>query len=295
MSSRAGRPDLPARELARQIRALPAALYEFAIFDGRSVRRVWRAKQALRAVPWLMHRNARGGHVYVRPATTACVLVDGLTADALAAIRADGLAPAAVVEAGPASYQAWFRLGRELDPKLCTCVGQLLAARYGGDPARADVRRLGRAAGFVNRTAELAGPGGRYPRVLLDEARGRVTPKADELVDAAGERLARRDAERAAASASRKGKAGNGREKDPQSFLAREVARIAKRNGKATDRTRAIATAARRMALAGYRRAEVAAALASCPELRRRKRGRVEDYAERTAAWACGAVRRRPR
>lgn len=293
MSSRAGRSDLPARELARQIRALPAALYAFAVFDGRWVRRVWRPKQALRAVSWLKHRNARGGHVYVRPATTACVLLDGLSVDALAEVRSDGLTPAAVLETGPASFQAWFRLGRELGPRLGAGVAQVLAGRYGGDPARADARRMGRAAGFLNRTADLAGPGGCYPRVLLDEARGRVTPNADELIAAAEERLARREAERAGAA--RRGKAGNGRAKDPRAFLDSEIARIAKRHGKGTDRNRAFAAAARRMALAGYAQAEVAAALASCPELRRHRRGGVETYAARTAAWAFGAVRRRPR
>ena len=295
MSSRAGRQDLPARELARQIHALPAPRYEFAVFDGRTVRRVWRPKQALRAVGWLRHRNGRGGHVHVRPATTACVLADDLCADALAAIRADGLKPAAVLKTAPARFQAWFRLGCEPDPKIAACVARILAARYGGDPARAGARGLGRAAGFLNRTAELAGPDGRYPRVLLAEARGRVTPNAEELVAAAAERLARREAERAAAHAERGDKAGNGRAQEPRAFLEREIARIAKRHGKDTDRSRAFAAAARRMALAGYAQADVGAALASCPELRRHKGGAVGDYAARTAAWAFGVVRRRPR
>ncbi|MDE0002787.1 MAG: DNA-primase RepB domain-containing protein [Rhodospirillaceae bacterium] len=263
------------------------------MFDGRTVRRVWRPKQALRAVNWLKHRNGRGGHVFLRPATTACVLVEDLSADALAEVRGDGLTPAAVLQASPASFQAWFRLGRELGPKLGTCVAQVLAGRYGGDPARADARRMGRAAGFLNRAAELAGPGGRYPRVLLDEARGRVTPRADELVAAAEERLARREAERAAGAP--KVKAGNGRAKDPRAFLDREVGRIAERHGKGTDWSRAFAAAARRMALAGYAQAEVKAALASSSELRRRRRGGADDFAGRTVAWAFGAVRRRPR
>ena len=101
MSSRAGRSDLPARELARQIRALPAPRYEIAVFDGRMTRRLWRGRQALRAVAWLADRNRRGGHVHLRPVGAACVLVPGLDADALAAIRADGLAPAAVLETAP--------------------------------------------------------------------------------------------------------------------------------------------------------------------------------------------------
>ena len=295
MSSRAGRPDPAARELARQIHALPAARYEFAVFGGRTVRRVWHPKQALRAVGWLKHRNGRGGDVCLRPASSACVLVEGLGAEALAEARADGLAPAAVLETGPANFEAWFRLGREVGPKTATCVAQALAARYGGDPAKADARRLGRAAGFLNRAAELAGADGRCPRVLLDEARGRVTPNAEELVAAAEERLARREARRAAADAARGGGSGNGRAQDPRAFLEREVARIAKRHGTGVDRGRAIAAAARGMALAGYPQTEVAAALASCPELRRRKGGAGADCARRTAAWAFGEIRRRPR
>ena len=207
MSSRAGRPDPAARELARQIHALPAARYEFAVFDGRMTRRLWRKRQALRSAAWLADRNRRGGHVYLRPVTTACVLLDGLGAGDLDAIRADGLAPAAVLETAPGAFEAWFRLGREQDAKVAACVGQVLGARYGTGPGAADPARLGRAAGFTNRTAALRESDGRFPRVLLADARGRVTPKADELVAAAEERLCRRAAERAAR---RKDKAGGG-------------------------------------------------------------------------------------
>ena len=291
MSSRAGRPDLPARELARQIRALPAPRYEFAVFDGRWVRRVWRGRQALRAVGWLKHRNGRGGRVHMRPATSACVLVEGLVAESLEAMRDDGLAPAAVLETAPRAFEAWLRLGCEPGPELGRGVEQVLAARYGAVPAEAGVRRLGRAAGFLNRSAALAGADGRYPRVLLVEARGRVTPKAEELVAAAAERLSRRRADGAA----RLGGAGNGRAADPQAFLAREVERIARRHGKATDRPRAFAAAARGMALAGFTEAEVAAALAASPEVRPRKAGGCGDHAARIAAWAFGTLRRRPR
>ena len=294
MSSRAGRPDPAARELARQIHALPAARYEFAVFDGRWVRRVWRAKQALRAAGWLAHRNGRGGHVYVRPATAACVLVDGLTADALGAIRADGLAPAAVVEAAPGAYQAWFRLGRELEPRLAACAAQVLAARYRADPAAAGARP-GRAAGFRNRSAGLADPDGRYPVVRLDEARGRVTPKADELVAAAVDRIAARETQRAAAR--RAGKAGgNGAPAGrAEAVAAKRLARMAERHGAGIDWSRAFAATAAAMARAGFGREHVAAALAACPEVRARKGERADDYAARTAAWAFGAVRRPPR
>ena len=294
MSSRAGRPDLPARELARQIRALPAPRYEIAVFDGRMTRRLWRGRQALRSAAWLADRNRRGGHVHLRPVTTACVLVDGLDADALAAIRADGLAPAAVLGTAPGVFEAWFRLGREPEAKVAACVAQVLAARYGDGPGSADCARLGRAAGFANRTAALRDSDGRYPRVLLEDARGRVTPKADELVAAAEERIERRRAARAARSGDKVGE-GDGRGKRADAALAREIARIARRHGAATDWNRAFAAAAGRLARDGYGRTEVAAALAACPRIRARRGDRAGDYAERTAAWAFGALRRRPR
>ena len=293
MRNRAGRQDLPARELVRQLAALPAAQYEFAVFDGRTTRRVWRARQALRSLGWLRHRNDRGAHVQFRPATTACVLVDDLSADAARAMAADGLAPAAVVEAAPGEFQAWFRLGRELGPKLGRCAAQVLAARYGGDPASVDLRRLGRAAGFTNRGAEYTDADGRYPRVRLTEARGRVTPRADELVAAAEERLREREARRREAAAKTERRRTDGEEAG--AFLAGEVARLARRHGSDTDRSRAAAVAARRMALAGFGQDDIVAALAASPELGRLRAGRVGDHAARTAAWAFGGAVRRPR
>ena len=293
MSSRAGRSDPAARELERQLHALPAARYEFAVFDGRTVRRVLGAKRALAAVGWLKHRNGRGAHVYVRPVTTACVLVEALTPESLARVRGDGLAPAAVVEAAPGRLEAWFRLGVEAERELHLCVARILAARYGGGPGEADVPRLGRAAGFSNRTAGLADGDRRYPRVRVREARGRVTSGADELLAEAEARLAERGGRRAA---SRGSGAAAGRAPSvphgPHRVLARELARLSRRYGAATDRRRAEAAAARRMALGGWSRSAVAAALAACPETVREHDGDVDRDVGRIVARAFGDVRR---
>jgi len=290
VSGGAGGFDVPAQELVRQMRALPAARYEFAVLDSRMVRRVWRQRQALKSMAWLRQRNAGGAHVLFRPATTACVLVEGLSAEGLSAAVADGLSPAVVAEAGPDDFQAWFRLGCELGPTVATCVGRILAARCGGDPAAADFRRLGRAAGFANRALEYADGDGGYPLVRVVAAKGRVTPGAEELVAEAEERL-RAGKERR--HGSRAGGGSSGR--DPGAFLAREVGRIVCRHGATADMGRAEAAVARRMALAGFGRDGVAEALAAVPDVRRRKGGCAADYAERTAAWAFGAKRRRPR
>ena len=130
--------------------------------------------------------------------------------------------------------------------------------------------------------------------MVLVEARGRVTPKGDELVAAAEARLAGREAERAAVRG--KGKAGgDGCPADPVAYAEKQIAGSAERHGAATDWGRAFAAAARRMALAGFDEANLAAALAACPQVRARKGEETEGYAERMAAWACGGPRRRPR
>ena len=277
----------PSRELARQLHALPAAQYAFAVFGRRNLQRVWRARHAERSVAWLAERNALGGRVCLRPATTACVLVEDAHADGLEALAGDGLAPAVVVETGAGALQAWFRLGMAPAPRVATRVAKMLAARSGADPATAAFDRFGLAAGFVLPGA--AGGDGDSARVRVVEARGRVAVRGEELVAEAEETVRRHLPSRAPAS-------DGPRPRDhPRAFLARELARLARRYGADTDRARALAAAARRMAVAGYERAEVVETLAGSRSVRRLKAGGEAQYAERVAAYAFGAARRTPR
>ena len=281
----------PSRELARQLHALPAAQYAFAVFRPRNLRRVWRARHAMRSIAWLAERNALGGRVCVRPATTACVLVEDADADALEALGRDGLAPAVVVDNGAGALQAWFRLGSAPEPKVATRVAKMLAARCGGAPAAAAFDRLGLAAGFVLPAAAPGGDGA-TARVRVVEARGRVAVRGDELVAEAQETVRRRlDGRVPGPDAD-----APPRPRDPpRAFLGRELARLARRYGPGTDRARALAAVARRMAVAGYERAEVVEALAASRSVRRLRAGGEAAYAERVAAYAFGAARRRPR
>ena len=285
----------PARELARQLNALPAAQYAFAVFGPRTVRRVWRARHAMRSIAWLAERNALGGRVCLRPATTACVLVEDAAWGALEALAGDGLAPAVVVESGTGALQAWFRLGCAPEPKVATRVAKVLAARSGAEPATAAFDRLGLAAGFVHPGAP--GRDGASARVRIVEARGRVAVRGEELVAEAEETLRRRAESRAPPSDGPRvdERPGPRPRHHPRAFLGRELARLARRYGAGTDRARALAAVARRMAVAGYERAEVVETLAASRSVRRLKAGREAQYAERVAAYAFGAARRTPR
>ena len=280
----------PSRELARQLHALPAAQYAFAVFRPRNLRRVWRARHAMRSIAWLAERNALGGRVCLRPATTACVLVEDADADLLEALGRDGLAPAVVVDNGAGALQAWFRLGCAPEPKVATRVAKLLAARCGGAPAAAAFDRMGLAAGFVLPAA--AGGEGASARVRVVEARGRVAVRGDE----AGGRGPGDASPARGAKRTRPGRRCAPRPRDaPRAFLGRELARLARRYGPGTDRARALAAVARRMAVAGYERAEVVETLAASRSVRKLRAGGEAEYAERVAAYAFGAKRRRPR
>ena len=285
----------PSRELARQLHALPAAQYAFAVFGRRNVRRVWRARHAMRSIAWLAEHNAGGGRVCLRPATTACVLVEDADADALEALAGDGLAPAVVVDNGAGALQAWFRLGCAPEPKVATRVAKVLAARCGADAATAVFDRFGLAAGFVLPGA--AGGDGPQALVRVVEARGRVAVRGEELVAEAEEVLRRRAESRAPAS---NGPGADERQAPrprhhPRAFLGRELARLARRYGADTDRARVLAAVARRMAVAGYERAEVVETLAASRSVRRLRPSHEAKYAERVAAYAFGALRRWPR
>ena len=285
------------RELGRQLEALGARQFEFGILGADMARRVWTAADAMRAVGWLSYRNTRGAHVYTRPAGTGTVLVDDLTASALEAAAADGVAPAAVVETSPDNYQAWIRFPDQLGRDVASCAGRVLAKRYGGDPASIDFRHLGRAAGFTNRKAEHRDEEGRYPWVRVVGAEGGVTPNADELRAEAEELFAAMEAERAARAAGVNGaarrSAGSGR--SAAEAFEREVQKVRRRYGGSTDMSRADAAAAKRLARDGFGESEVAYAIAVSGSVQKRKRGHVEDYAQRTAAWAFGRTRRRRR
>jgi hypothetical protein len=168
----------------RQIAAMAADVFEVGLFKPRlpgdtpdepeMLPRVWDRETLLRSVGWLCFQNAHGRNIYVRPkGEHHFSLVDDLTADAIQKMKADGFAPAVVVETSPANFQAWLDHGEVLPKQLSTLAARTLAARYGGDKGAADWRHFGRLSGLTNRKTRYRGDDGRYPFVRLVEATGR--------------------------------------------------------------------------------------------------------------------------
>jgi len=121
----------------------------------------------------LKAHNARGAHIYVRPAGEhRFTVLDDLNQDGVDQLTADGYDPCAVVETSLGNFQAWLKHDSEYPAPLSTFIAQTLAKRYRADPSAADWRRFGRLPGFTNCKPKYRKSNGLYPYVLLRSATG---------------------------------------------------------------------------------------------------------------------------
>ena len=164
----------------------------------RAEARRWTAAEIEHALPWLKRANAQGREVLIRPAPgedARLVLMGGLNAAEVERMRRAGREPAVVVESAPGRLEGWVRVPACDEARRWEVLRQLAAER-GADPAREEVGRYGRLAGFTN-PRERAGE--REPWVLCRASAGREASAGAELVAAAGQRLEARAQEAAAA------------------------------------------------------------------------------------------------
>jgi hypothetical protein len=131
----------------------------------------------------LRHDNAKGAHIYIRPAGVHCLsLLDDLSSEAIERMRTEGFEPAVVVETSPNNFQVWLNHGQVLAAPVSTRAAKLLAERFSGDLSSADWKHFGRLAGFTNPKPERQLPSGMRPFARLRSAKGRVYSKAAEFV-----------------------------------------------------------------------------------------------------------------
>src|SRR4029077_18706001 len=72
-------------------------------------------------IKWLRHENAKGSHIYVRPAGAHCLgLLDDPCAGAIDRMKAEGFEPAVVVETSTDNFQAWLNHGQVLEAPMST-------------------------------------------------------------------------------------------------------------------------------------------------------------------------------
>ena len=138
-------------------------------------------------IKWLRHENAKGAHIYVRPAGVHCLsLIDGLSAKEIDRMKADGFEPAVVVETSPDNFQAWLNHGQVLEAPMSTRAAKELVERFGGNRSSADWRHFGRLAGFTNPKRERQLSSGMRPFARLRSATGHVYSKAAEFIAGIG-------------------------------------------------------------------------------------------------------------
>lgn len=194
-------PKLTMQAIHRQLAAMPCPLYLVRLIHHGTRRvwpgdRIWTAAQLLdpAAIGFLRIRNREGYDVYVQPyaadrnAGYTLLDLDAADANILRRLRADGCHPCAVLQTSPGHLQAWIHVSLSpLEPRLATAVARQLARHYGGDPASADWRHLGRLAGFTNQKTVRRMWSGYAPWVTIVQARTGVAPNADSLLRSARE------------------------------------------------------------------------------------------------------------
>ena len=168
--------DRTQNAVERMLEALDAPAYDLGILSERGMLPGLSnliAAGVFSRLPLLKAHNARGAHIYIRPAGEhRFTVLDDLNLDSVNRLAGDGLEPCAVVETSLGNFQAWLRHYDVYPAPLSTFIAQTLAKRYSADPSAADWRRFGRLPGFTNCKPKYRKSNGLYPYVLLRSATG---------------------------------------------------------------------------------------------------------------------------
>ena len=168
--------DRTRNAVERMLAALDAPAYDLGILSERGMLPGLSnlpAAGVFSRLALLKAHNARGVHIYIRPAGEhSFTVLDDLTADSVTRLTGDGFEPCAVVETSLGNFQAWLKHDDVYPAPLSTFIAQSLAKRYQADPSAADWRRFGRLPGFTNCKPKYRKDNGLYPYVLLRSATG---------------------------------------------------------------------------------------------------------------------------
>jgi len=289
------------------IRALPSERYRIGIghhSGGDMQTRTWSADQLKVGLSWLARQNAKGFDIYVMPepepgGRSRYILVDDITSEQLARMRAEGYEPALVTETSRGNHQCWMALPEPVEPARLRQGARDFTKLFGGDPASAAAEHFGRLPGFTNRKPKRQLENGHQPFVLVRDAAGQVFRRAGEkisewrrqIVDqlAEGARLRRAEAI-AGAPAPHPGRAGQ--PADAYRHQARRITadpRCPRKQDGTPDWSRIDFLAAQRMAAAGWSADQVGRAIVEAsPEVGGRHPAPA-GYAKRTAKAAAGS------
>jgi hypothetical protein len=129
--------DIAETVVRSMLTAIEAPLYDIGVLSHRGMLPGLEgipAEAVLARLSLFKNRNARGSHIYIRPAGEhRYTALDDLSEISLARLAADGFSPCAVVETSAGNFQAWLKHSVVFPKLLSTFVAQTLAARYYAD------------------------------------------------------------------------------------------------------------------------------------------------------------------
>jgi hypothetical protein len=182
--------------------AIEAPLYDIGVLSDRGMLRGLDgipADAVLARLSLLKSRNARGSHIYIRPAGEhRYTALDDLSETSLRKLTADSFTPCAVVETSAGNFQAWLKHSVVFPKLLSTFAAQTLAGRYDADPSAADWRRFGRLPGFTNCKPKYKRADGLFPFVRLKSHSGKQYPRAEAFAEEVTKRYQEQEQQREA-------------------------------------------------------------------------------------------------
>lgn len=201
--------DRTLAQVRAQLAAFGAETYEVQPMPPKGVDlareriRTWTADQVEKGLGWLRRMNAVGYDIFIRPVavgtwmTHPLAFVDDIDQATVDRMRSDGLPFAVLNESSPGRFHGWVRLapGPLLKDEV-SAASQVLARRYGADPASTDWRHYGRLAGTTNRKPSRVTPRG-APYVMLRAASPDVALGGSAIVDLARAQLEQEQRDRA--------------------------------------------------------------------------------------------------
>ena len=155
---------------------------------GHGKTRLWSKDEVLNAVDWLKRENARGSHVFIKPAdqkNNGLVYLSDLNKNQINEMKSKGLEPALLLEDQPNCYDAWIRLSsNEIRPEIAPIVRKQIRSMISGDSYHIFKSIQGSLAGFTNKFYKSESKGRRNPYILVRESSGKVASSGAHIINA---------------------------------------------------------------------------------------------------------------
>lgn len=164
---------LTKKSVSHQARALGCDTFIVGIRDnetGRFMHKHYSKEDLTKqtTVNFLRSMNSKGNHIYIKPdGEHGLILVDDIDHFTIEQMSQGGRNPVVSIETSPGNYQAWFRVGHNVDARTRLEVSRIVCEEYGGDPGSIGSDHFGRLAGFANRKTEHLTDAG-YPFTKID-------------------------------------------------------------------------------------------------------------------------------